>query len=563
VARFSTYTGHKRQSNLMRTMPDYKEGLKKEVAETKFLIHDLCVEGFINEVVHFHVTLDTDLEIYSVDQARIMHSEDLSALQEDACILRKTYEDYSNAVKSLLPERTILVTGRIYIETIHSICELILNPLWGRVEKVLCFLPADSRSVRSRAHYQDCMRWLDGVSSCIEHFLTEQKNENVCGEFDISREIEDFTRDIVCGYIREKGSARVELRLERLDPAVIRGNLRRFQRMYLNLIMNAVDAVAAKSGTVLNVSDVVEGERVVLRVQDDGTGMTSDKIEQLMTDKATVDGELDSLGFVFVRQTIGEFMGELSIDSEMGEGTTVTVSFPCLRGRKGDALVSSRHVEFEIVPYTDSARLGMRAVGTGEELDNARAIERTNGSAASGAVEVQATSASVDDHKGIDCGRLIHRDYEISKAQFPGCLFAVSVAEDNRVDFFAHTPYDQYWDTTHEELSPMLFEATVRGRLEEDEQKVPVLTLKAPQNVKEYFEFKEVPEERRSAEKHVQMVHDEYIRIARKFIETGLPPNTGVYLSDVQKFFPGQDELWGQEPFALELLALQELTSEG
>jgi Histidine kinase-, DNA gyrase B-, and HSP90-like ATPase len=466
-------------------------------------------------------------------------------------------------VKSLLPDRTVLGAGRIYIDTIHSICELILNPLWGRVEKVLCFLPADARSVRSRAHYQDCMRWLEGVSSRIERFLTEQKNGNVCGEFDIGKEIEDFTRDVVCGYVREKGGARVELRLERLDPAVIRGNLSRFQRMYLNLIMNAVDAVAAKSGAALNVSDVVEGERVVLRVQDNGTGMSPEKIEQLMTDKETLDGELDSLGFVFVRQIIGEFMGELSIDSELGGGTAVTVSFPCLQGRKGDSPVSSIHVEFEIVPYTDSARLGVRAVGTGEDLDNARVIKRTNESVASGAVEVQATSASVDDHKGIDCGRLIYRDYQISKAQFPGCLFAVSVAEDNRVDFFAHTPYDQYWDTTHEELSPMLCEATVRGRLEEDEQKVPVLTLKAPQNVREYFEFKEVPEERRSAEKHVQMVHDEYIRIARKFIETGLPPNTGVYLSDLQKFFPGQEELWEQEPLALELLALQELTSEG
>ena len=376
-------------------MPDYKEGLKKEVAETKFLIHDLCAEGFINEVVHFHVTLDTDLEIYSVDQARIMHSEDLSALQEDAFILRKTYEDYYNAVKSFLPDRTVLVKGRIYIDTIHSICELILNPLWGRVEKVLCFLPADSRSVRSRAHYQDCMRWLDRVSSRIEHFLAEQKNENVCGEFDISKEIEDFTRDVICGYVREKGGARVELRLERLDPAVIRGNLPRLQRMYLNLIMNAVEAVAAKAGAALNVSDVVEGERVVLRVQDNGTGMTAEKIRQLTTDKETLDGELGSLGFVFVRQVTGEFTGELSIDSEVGKGTTVTVRFPCLRGSKGDPLIPSRHAEFEIVPYTDSARLGTRAVGTCEERDNAGGIGRTNGSAASGSVEVQATSASV------------------------------------------------------------------------------------------------------------------------------------------------------------------------
>ena len=42
-------------------MPDYTEGAKKDVAEIKFLIHDLRVERFINEVIHFHVTLNTDL----------------------------------------------------------------------------------------------------------------------------------------------------------------------------------------------------------------------------------------------------------------------------------------------------------------------------------------------------------------------------------------------------------------------------------------------------------------------------------------------------------------------
>ena len=61
-------------------MADYKEGIKKEVAEIKFLIHDLRVERFINEVIHFHVTLNTDLEIYSMEQAQILHSHDLQVL---------------------------------------------------------------------------------------------------------------------------------------------------------------------------------------------------------------------------------------------------------------------------------------------------------------------------------------------------------------------------------------------------------------------------------------------------------------------------------------------------
>ena len=108
----------------------------------------------------------------------------------------------------------------------------------------------------------------------------------------------------------------------------------------------------------------------------------------------------------------------------------------------------------------------------------------------------------------------------------------------------------------------MLFEATVRGRLEEDEEKRPVLILKAPQNVREYFDFKEVPEEERNAEAHVRMVHDEYIRIARKLISSGMDGRTGVHLTDVEKLFPGYAELLGAQPVALEVLAIQKLSGE-
>jgi signal transduction histidine kinase len=314
-------------------MADYTEGIKREVAEIKFLIHDLRVERFINEVIHFHVTLDTDLEIYSINQAQVLHGEDLQVLKEQAVSLRRAFQDYSNAVKNFSPDRTILLTGRKYIDTIHSICELVLNPLWGRIDKVLDFLPPDSRSVGSRLLYRNCVNWIGGVRRRIRNFLAEQETGQVREEFDIAIEIEDLTRNVIQGYVTEKSAARVELQLGQLDSAVLNGNLPRFRRMYFNLIMNAVDALASRKVGVLRTSARVEGDRVVLRVTDDGAGMTAEKKHALLTDRETLDGELHSLGFVFVRQTIAEFQGELSIDSELGKGTTITIRFPYLPGK--------------------------------------------------------------------------------------------------------------------------------------------------------------------------------------------------------------------------------------
>jgi len=389
-------------------MADYKEGIKKEVAEIKFLIHDLRVERFINDVIHFHVTLDTDLEIYSVDQAQAMHGEDLQVLKAQAATLRKAFQNYSNAVKNFSPDRTILLTGRKYIDTIYSICELILNPLWGRIDKVLDFLPPDSRSVCSRLQYRNCVNWIAGVRRRIRYFLDEQESGEVREEFDIAAEIEDLTRNVIQGYVAEKGAARVELQLGQLDSAVLYGNLPRFRRR-------------------------VGGDRVVLQVRDDGAGMTPEKRQVLLTDRETLDGELHSLGFVFVRQTIDEFQGELSIDSELSKGTTITIRFPYLPGKTAVRRSPSSREEYGFLPSTASAPRQPDAPAT--------AVPAPSGAAAADGVE---------GGQGMDgrtlCGNMIFEDYQASRAQFPGSIFAIAITEDDEVDCFTHRAYERHWN---------------------------------------------------------------------------------------------------------------------
>ena len=149
-----------------------------------------------------------------------------------------------------------------------------------------------------------------------------------------------------------------------------------------------------------------------------------------------------------------------------------------------------------------------------------------------------------------------------SQAQFPGCVFGMAVTEDNRVEMFTHKPYERDWNISHEDLSPMYYQATYRGRMEEDELKRPVVILKPPQSVGEYFDFKEVPEAERGLERFTRMVRDEGIRIARKLIATGLEPQTGVLLSSASRFFSAPPELLGTTPFPLDLMARQKLSTE-
>ena len=517
-------------------MPDYREGIKKEVAEIKFLIHDLRVEGFFNEILHYHVTLNTDLEIYNIEQAHVLHGADVQELKSRLATARRAFQDYSNAVKSLSPDPTVLLLGRRYVDAIHDTCHLILNPLWGRSDQVLSFLPAEARSVRSRRHYRNCISWLYGVRMRIAAFREEGNDPTVHVEFDIAEDIRDFTQDVVRGYVVEKSEARVELQLERLEPAVIAGRRQRFRRMYFNLVMNAVDAMAGRKAGVVVVSTVVEDDRVALRVRDDGVGMSQEKIAQLLADRQTLDGEVHSLGFVFVRQTIAEFGGELTIESEAGKGTTITLRIPCLKGRVLQPDPS----------YGDKYRLpeGYRSVPAESETP-----------------ATATAPVSRNDEEKNACGRLVFEAYQRSRAQFPGCIFALAVTEADRVEMFRYKPYEREWNISHEDLSPMFYQATYRGRIEEDELKRPVVILKPPQSMGEYFDFKEVAEDR-SIERFLRMVRDEGIRIARQLIATGLDAKIPLLLASAPRFFPSATELHGTDPVPLELLARQKLSAE-
>ena len=196
---------------------------------------------------------------------------------------------------------------------------------------MLSFLPPESRSVRSRSHYRNCIRWICGVYYRLEHFRAEQEGQDVHEVFDVADDIEDFTRQrrLRVRGREEQRPRRAEAR--RSSPPVLGGNRHRFRRMYFNLVMNAVDAMAGRKVGVIHVSSRVEGDRVVFAGERQRRGHAARRrSEQLLADRETLDGELHSLGFVFVRQTVGEFGGTLEIASEPAKGTTVTVRLPFL-----------------------------------------------------------------------------------------------------------------------------------------------------------------------------------------------------------------------------------------
>lgn len=101
-----------------------------------------------------------------------------------------------------------------------------------------------------------------------------------------------------------------------------------FKRMISNLINNAVEALNNKSGLVNLILDV-EDALIKITVEDNGKGMPEHIVDKVMNDISVTDGKKEGhgIGLAQVRDTLQRNDGYLSIDSRVGEGTRITLSF--------------------------------------------------------------------------------------------------------------------------------------------------------------------------------------------------------------------------------------------
>ena len=136
--------------------------------------------------------------------------------------------------------------------------------------------------------------------------------------------------------LRSAGTLRhVQVRLELPQaPAVVRVDRIRLEQILLNLIKNAVDAMAGLRGRSpsLGVGVTLEAEPGVAscRVEDCGCGIPQGKLREIFEPYYTTKppGQGTGLGLFVVKQILDANHGELSVASREGLGTTFTFRIP-------------------------------------------------------------------------------------------------------------------------------------------------------------------------------------------------------------------------------------------
>lgn len=120
--------------------------------------------------------------------------------------------------------------------------------------------------------------------------------------------------------------ATVELRLDR-EPAPILANPIALEQALVNVIRNAIQS-GSRTRVVLSTERI--GRAVSIEIRDDGRGLDRDAVKRLFDPFYTTRTDQGGLGLGLsvAHRIITDHGGEIRIDSQLGEGTTVTVDLP-------------------------------------------------------------------------------------------------------------------------------------------------------------------------------------------------------------------------------------------
>jgi signal transduction histidine kinase len=114
-------------------------------------------------------------------------------------------------------------------------------------------------------------------------------------------------------------------------PLFIEGDLFALNRVYRNLIMNALQATAP--GGNVTVRTLRQNDQAIIEIADTGVGIPAERIETIFDDFVTTKRRGLGLGLAISKKVVEQLEGTIAVTSQVGLGSTFTLRFPQTKAR--------------------------------------------------------------------------------------------------------------------------------------------------------------------------------------------------------------------------------------
>lgn len=155
-------------------------------------------------------------------------------------------------------------------------------------------------------------------------------------------DLANLAEDTLVLLERELSKYRIDVERDFQRTPRINGSASQLQRLFLNLITNARQAIGERGTIGVRIAE--EKGFVVLSVRDNGCGIPAENLPKLFQRFFTTKSGPDSsgkggtgLGLSVCKEIVDEHRGRIRVESTVGKGTAFTIRFPALPEREKSA----------------------------------------------------------------------------------------------------------------------------------------------------------------------------------------------------------------------------------
>ena len=199
-----------------------------------------------------------------------------------------------------------------------------LNIISLRLEGIIDMVPTGS-ALREELDMldQEVARMCGLVANLLQF---SRGSKHLAGRSDIGEEIANTVR-LMQSHFKKRNIVVVQDFAPDLPPVL--GDRQLLRQVFMNLFVNASDAMPEGGQLIQRVYPIVEGNihSVVIEIEDTGEGIASEMLEKVFEPFFTTkpSGKGTGLGLPICKRIIQEHQGTLTIDSVIGKGTTIRV----------------------------------------------------------------------------------------------------------------------------------------------------------------------------------------------------------------------------------------------
>jgi len=245
--------------------------------------------------------------------------------------LQQAYEDLRQTQKAVMQQERLLALGQMASGIAHDINNAI-SPVSLYTEALLEQEPG--LSPRARGQLETIQRAIDDVAQTVarmREFYRQREAQMTLLPVDMNaivQQVVDLTRARWSDMAQQRGIA-IEMRTQlAADLPSIMGADNEIREALTNLIFNAVDAMPNGGPLILRTRVARERGVVQVEVIDSGLGMDEDTRRRCLEPFFTTKGERGTgLGLAMVYGTTQRHSADCEIESAVGKGTTVRLSF--------------------------------------------------------------------------------------------------------------------------------------------------------------------------------------------------------------------------------------------